>query len=241
MNNENHENKYVDVTNNILEAGKNINSDNSHSNDSKTNDGTDNNESLSSGPANLIIHNIFIKDVSYEAPGTPQAFSLIWEPQVKFDIQVMRRVIEKASNLYEVILHSTISTKLKMNNITAKEELNFNNDVNASSKLNNENLNTNNGNYKQAEELVAFLIDVKLAGMFTVSGLVEDQLDRVLSTTAPTILFPYVAETISSLVTRGGFPQFILPPIDFTTLYQQRLDNTESVSKVDEQKNVTVN
>lgn len=149
--------------------------------------------------ANLTIHSIFVKDISYEAPSTPQAFSLAWEPQVKFDIQVMRRVIDQAVGVHEVILHTTISTKLK----TKK---------------------TDGAKSTEAEDMTAFLIDIKLAGVFTIKGLQEAQLDRVLSTTAPTILFPYAAEAVASLVTRGGFPQFILPPIDFSTLYQQRLN-----------------
>ena len=150
-------------------------------------------------PANLTIHSIFVKDISYEAPSTPQVFSLPWEPQVKFDIQVMRRVIDQAVGVHEVILHTTISTKLK----TKKTE---------------------GAKSTEAEDMTAFLIDIKLAGVFTIKGLPEDQLDRVLSTTAPTILFPYAAEAVASLVTRGGFPQFILPPIDFSTLYQQRVN-----------------
>jgi preprotein translocase subunit SecB len=156
-------------------------------------------------PANLTIHSIFVKDISYEAPATPQAFSMPWEPQVKFDIQVMRRVIDQAAGLHEVVLHTTISTKLKNKNAT-----------DTASKG------------QQEQEIVAFLIDIKLAGMFTVKGLQDLQLDRVLSTTAPTILFPYAAESVASLVTRGGFPQFILPPIDFATLYQQRLDSQKA-------------
>lgn len=154
-------------------------------------------------PANLTIHSIFVKDISYEAPSTPQAFSLAWEPQVKFDIQVMRRVIDQQAGLHEVILHTTIATKLQ-------------------------NKNVNGASNPETQEVVAFLVDIKLAGMFTVTGLPEAQLDRVLSSTAPTILFPYAAETVASLVTRGGFPQFILPPIDFAALYQQRLDSQKS-------------
>lgn len=162
-------------------------------------------------PANLTIHSIFVKDISYEAPSTPQAFSLPWEPQVKFDIQVMRRVMDQPAGLHEVVLHTTISTKLKTKN------------ANGAAK-------------PEDEEVVAFLIDIKLAGMFTVKGLPEPQLDRVLSTTAPTILFPYAAETVASLVTRGGFPQFILPPIDFATLYQQRLDSQKADGDGDKSK-----
>lgn len=184
----------------------------------KKNNLINNNENPSQEPANLTIHSIFVKDISYEAPSTPQAFSLSWEPQVKFDIQVMRRVMEQSAGLHEVVLHTTISTKLKTKNTSA---------------------NHDDGNSAEEQELVAFLIDVKLAGMFTVKGLSEAQLDRVLSTTAPTILFPYIAETIASLVTRGGFPQFILPPIDFATLYQQRLDSNKSENS--DKGNVTVN
>ncbi|MBC7946200.1 MAG: protein-export chaperone SecB, partial [Burkholderiales bacterium] len=38
----------------------------------------------------------------------------------------------------------------------------------------------------------------------------------------PNILFPYVRETISDVVTRAGFPPVILNPMNFETLYQQR-------------------
>ncbi len=157
--------------------------------------------------ANLTIHSIFVKDISYEAPATPQAFSLPWEPQVKFDIQVMRRVVDQAAGVHEVILHTTISTKLKVKKAAGATAADA------------------------EQEITAFLIDIKLAGVFTIKGLQEPQLDRVLSTTAPTILFPYAAETVASLVTRGGFPQFILPPIDFATLYQQRLEQQQASNR----------
>ena len=123
----------------------------------------------------------------------------------------MRRIIDQVSSLYEVVLHATISSK-----------------INSKSKSNNNNGVTNLKDHKHTE-ITAFLIDIKLAGMFTVSGLPEVHLDRVLSTTAPTILFPYLAENVSSLVTRGGFPQFILPPIDFFTLYQQKVENKQPI------------
>ena len=167
--------------------------------DIKINNTADSNVGGTQEQANLTIHSIFVKDISYEAPATPQAFSLPWEPQVKFDIQVMRRAVDQTAGVHEVILHTTISTKLKVKQAggTATKGAD--------------------------QEIVAFLIDIKLGGVFTVKGLQESQLDRVLSTTAPTILFPYIAEAVASLVTKGGFPQFILPPIDFATLYQQRL------------------
>ena len=166
--------------------------------------------------ANLTIHSIFVKDISYESPSSPQAFSLPWEPQVKFDIQVMRRLLEQEESLHEVVLHATVVAKLKIASNDTKNNV-------------------------QQQELVAFIADVKLGGLFTVKGLNSENLDQVLSTTAPTILFPYLAETISSLVIRGGFPQFILPPIDFVALYQQRLHQSSNLGQTNTDGSVTVN
>ncbi|MFL0810069.1 MAG: protein-export chaperone SecB [Agarilytica sp.] len=69
------------------------------------------------------------------------------------------------------------------------------------------------------EEQTLFLIEVHQAGIFFVSGLPEGQLKHVLSSTCPSILFPYARETIDSLATRGGFQPLMLPPINFDAVY----------------------
>jgi preprotein translocase subunit SecB len=33
------------------------------------------------------------------------------------------------------------------------------------------------------------------------------------------VLFPYARAAVSQLVTQGGFPQFLLPPVNFDALY----------------------
>jgi len=43
----------------------------------------------------------------------------------------------------------------------------------------------------------------------------------------PTILFPYLRETISDLIARGGFPPVLLSPISFEALYVQRLQQRQ--------------
>lgn len=75
----------------------------------------------------------------------------------------------------------------------------------------------------------AFLIEVKQAGVFTALGFEPQDLKQILSTACPTVLFPYARETISNLVQRGGFPQLILPPINFDAMYaeQANSENTE--------------
>ena len=75
------------------------------------------------------------------------------------------------------------------------------------------------------EEKSAFLIEVQQAGAFTVKNLPEDDIKLVLATTSAAILFPYANEAISNLAMRGGFPQLILPPINFEAMYAHHLEN----------------
>jgi preprotein translocase subunit SecB len=47
-------------------------------------------------------------------------------------------------------------------------------------------------------------------------------MDPLLGIVCPTVVYPYVRETISDLVIRGGFPPVVLAPISFEALYAQR-------------------
>lgn len=69
----------------------------------------------------------------------------------------------------------------------------------------------------------AFLAEVKHAGIFAISGLSSEEIGPALGSTCPSILFPYIREVVSDLVTRGGFPPFILSPVNFDALYQKHL------------------
>ena len=64
-----------------------------------------------------------------------------------------------------------------------------------------------------------FLVEVKQAGLFVVRNLAEPDLKRAISTVCPGVLFPYARAAISQLVSQGGFPQFLLPPVNFDALY----------------------
>lgn len=71
------------------------------------------------------------------------------------------------------------------------------------------------------EENVAFLVEVEQAGIFTCDGFNEADLERVLATVCPNILFPYARETVDSLVIRGSFPAIMLAPVNFDAIYAQ--------------------
>ena len=59
------------------------------------------------------------------------------------------------------------------------------------------------------------------AGIFFVAGIEGDALRQLLSTVAPTILFPYAREAIDSLVVKGGFPALMIAPVNFDALFRQ--------------------
>jgi len=68
-------------------------------------------------------------------------------------------------------------------------------------------------------EATIFLVEVKQAGLFVVRNLSETDLKRAIATVCPGVLFPYARCAISQLVSQGGFPQFLLPPVNFEALY----------------------
>jgi preprotein translocase subunit SecB len=68
-------------------------------------------------------------------------------------------------------------------------------------------------------DVTVFLVEVKQAGLFLVRNLAEPELKRAVSAICPGVLFPYARSAVSQLVSQGGFPQFLLPPVNFEALY----------------------
>jgi len=68
-----------------------------------------------------------------------------------------------------------------------------------------------------------FLVEAAQAGIFTIKGVPAEQLQGVLAVHCPTVLFPYVRETVADAVARAGFPPVHLAPINFEALYAQQL------------------
>jgi preprotein translocase subunit SecB len=66
-----------------------------------------------------------------------------------------------------------------------------------------------------------FLVEVKQAGIFLMRNLSEQDIKRAVSSVCPSVLFPYARAAVSHLVMQGGFPQFLLPPVNFDALYAQ--------------------
>lgn len=77
----------------------------------------------------------------------------------------------------------------------------------------------------------AFLAEVKQAGIFTIHGPEKAQLEHLLNSFCPNILFPYAREAITSQVIRGSFPQLVLAPINFDALYMQQMEEKQKAAK----------
>lgn len=90
------------------------------------------------------------------------------------------------------------------------------------------------------EEETAFLVEVQQAGLFTISGLENDQLAHALNTACPQILFPYAREAVDNMVTKGSFPALMLPPVNFDALFAQAVQQAKAQQQANAE-NQTVN
>ncbi len=71
----------------------------------------------------------------------------------------------------------------------------------------------------KAGEQTVFLAEVKQAGAFLMQNLSEPDFRRAAGVLCPGVLFPYARAVVSQLVSQGGFPQLLLPPVNFEALF----------------------
>ena len=77
-----------------------------------------------------------------------------------------------------------------------------------------------------------FLVEASQAGIFTIRGIPAEHMQAITAINCPTVLFPYVRETLADAVTRAGFPPVHLAPINFEALYQQQLAQMQQPAAV---------
>ena len=131
----------------------------------------------------LSIQRVYTKDLSFEAPNSPQIFREDWNPTV--DIQLANKAIKLDTDVHEAVLSVTVTVRFG--------------------------------------EKTVYLAEVHQAGIFNITGFPPQFLEVMLATVCPNILFPFAREAICDLVVRGGFPQLLLAPVNFETLYAQEM------------------
>ena len=75
----------------------------------------------------------------------------------------------------------------------------------------------------QTESATVFLIELAYAGLFTLSGIPQDQLQPILFIEAPRLLFPFARAIVADVTRDGGFPPLLVNPVDFVDMYRRRL------------------
>ncbi len=134
------------------------------------------------GPA-FTVEKIYVKDVSFEAPGAPAIFGENVQPQLNLNLN--QRVQRLNDNAYEVVLGVNLTCN--------------------------------------AGDKVAYVAEVQQAGVFGLVGFEPQAVDVLLGTQCPNVLFPYVRQLVSDLIQAGGFPPFLLQPINFEGVYAESL------------------
>jgi preprotein translocase subunit SecB len=138
----------------------------------------------------LGVQKVYLKDLSYEAPGTPGIFREEWKPAV--EIELGNKALNLGNDMYETVLAVTVTVK--------------------------------------SGDKTAFLCEVQQAGIFHITGFPEQAMPFILATACPNMLFPFAREVVSDVVTKAGFPQLLLAPVNFEALYAQEMQRKQAAT-----------
>ena len=75
---------------------------------------------------------------------------------------------------------------------------------------------------------VLFAFDLMFAGVFRLQNVPPETRQPLLMIECPRLLFPFAREIVANAVRNGGFPPLLLDPVDFVSLYQQRVGQMQS-------------
>ena len=72
------------------------------------------------------------------------------------------------------------------------------------------------------EDGPVFVVELMYGGVFQITGVAAEDMEPVLLIECPRYLFPFARRIIADVTSDGGYPPFLLDPIDFAGVYQQR-------------------
>ena len=71
----------------------------------------------------------------------------------------------------------------------------------------------------QKDGAAMFHCELLYGGLFQINGVPQEEMELVLMTECPRFLFPFARHIIAEMSQQGGFPPFMLDPIDFAAIY----------------------
>ncbi|MCF8507054.1 MAG: protein-export chaperone SecB [Caulobacter sp.] len=78
-----------------------------------------------------------------------------------------------------------------------------------------------------------FIVELVYAGLFQID-VPNEHLQPMLLIECPRMLFPFARNIIADVTREGGFPPLMLQPVDFVTLYRQRMAEKANEAAADE-------
>ena len=75
----------------------------------------------------------------------------------------------------------------------------------------------------EVPNLFLFSFDLLYAGVFKIQNVPQENVHAIVMIECPRLLFPFARETIATAVRNGGFPPLMIDPVDFVSLYRQRM------------------
>jgi preprotein translocase subunit SecB len=67
-----------------------------------------------------------------------------------------------------------------------------------------------------------FVVELLYGGVFQITGVTAEDMEPVLLIECPRYLFPFARKIIADVSSDGGYPPFMLDPIDFAGVYAAR-------------------
>jgi preprotein translocase subunit SecB len=78
---------------------------------------------------------------------------------------------------------------------------------------------------------VLFAFDLTFCGVFRIQNIPQEHMQPMLMIECPRLLFPFAREIVATAVRNGGYAPLLLDPIDFVTLYHQRLQQQQQAQQ----------
>jgi preprotein translocase subunit SecB len=75
--------------------------------------------------------------------------------------------------------------------------------------------------------LSLFIADVNV-NPSSILNVPQESMHPLVMIECPRLLFPFAREIIAAVVRNGGFPQFLIEPVDFVALYRQRAEQAQA-------------
>jgi preprotein translocase subunit SecB len=77
-----------------------------------------------------------------------------------------------------------------------------------------------------------FNVELVYGGVFNIDGFPQEHVLPVLFIECPRLLFPFARQIIAEATRNGGFPPLLIDPIDFATMFQQKVAEEQAKAKV---------